>query len=593
MNHTIKHFMWGYQAHFRIGQQCAAKRVFGALDARFRPLVCLVGILMKDRADRYPACVEPEDDFWIESAAFDQLSDRMPDTFSGYPESRMLQSHPVAQQRQDDDLIKRAVRHVIVQIVDECPTRPDDYRFFASYPVLVHDFFVSTVLGLQTSVLSSHYAMRRDAVPLHECRDIPVARSFIEAVLQQFLASSADELEKPDAGAWLSKINTEETLRSAATLFMRGIVWRIDRDRIEGMHTLFNSCNTIASLRYEQQAGAGGVILAKVDHPAVCRQLSFQTPTAMTNTRAARTLLELASEDLSLHSDSEQLYGLAKVDAYEPANEDLFIARVLEHHHWELTHADQPLMRVKYGQPYLPKPPFDTARLRSDLKRIFHGSTDEQIGRITGLVQQAERERHGTMLVISAAAEQESRRLRNQATALAPCLLTPALLKHLTPIDGAVLLSPEGFCYAAGVILDGLATEDGNPGRGARFNSALRYVGSSKDACLAIVISEDRGIDFVPDLRPAIKRSRIDLAITQLRELRTKERITRRTFVDIVDWLDDYRFYLLAADCEILNSLIAEIDARLDAPEPSDVKVIRPPFTLDRAMDATMYYEME
>lgn len=249
-------------------------------------------------------------------------------------------------------------------------------------------------------------------------------------------------------------------------------------------------------------------------------------------------------------------------------------------------------MRVKYGQPYLPQPPFDTKRLRSDLRRIFHGITEEHIARITALVQQAEREHHGTMLVITAAAEQEAQRLRSQATPLEPCVLTAGLLKHLTPIDGAVLLSPTGICYAAGVILDGMATEEGDPGRGARFNSALRYVNSSKTACLAIVISEDRGIDFVPNLRPAIKRSAIDAAIMQLRNLRDTERIARRTFIDIVDFLDEHRFYLLPKDCEVLNPLIEEIDKRLDAQEPSNIKILRQPFASDPRMDPKMYYEV-
>lgn len=591
--HTIQHFMWGYQRHFRIGQECVAERVFRALDNRFRPLVFLVGILIEIREDRYPSCVEPEDAFWLESAAFEQLTDRVHETCSRYPESRMFQSHPVAQQQQDDCLIKRAVGDLILQIINESPSRPDDITFFASNPIRVDDFLVATVLGLQTSIIASHYTLSKTTVPLHECRDIPVARSFIDAVIQQFLASSADELQRPNAGAGLSEIDTEETLRSAASQLITGIVWRIDKNRIEGMHTLFGSCNTIASLHYERNAGSGSSILARSDHRAVHRQLSFQSPTDMVQTRAARKLLELTSDELSLHSDSEQLYGLATIGAYDTADEDLFSVRILDHHHWELTHSGQPLMRVKYGQPYLPKPPFDSARLRSDLRRLFNGISDEHIGRISSLVQQAEQEQHGTILVISADAEPEAQRLRNQATPLVPCLMTPTLLKHLTPIDGAVLLSPDGICYAAGVILDGMATEGGDPGRGARFNSALRYVGSSKAACLAIVISEDRGIDFVPDLRPAIKRSMIDKTIKQLGALRDNERITRRIFVDLLNMLDEHRFYLLPADCQLLNGLIVELEGRLDAQESSNVKIIRAPFISEPTMDSNMYYETE
>jgi hypothetical protein len=50
---------------------------------------------------------------------------------------------------------------------------------------------------------------------------------------------------------------------------------------------------------------------------------------------------------------------------------------------------------------------------------------------------------------------------------------------------------------AIGAILDGLATDAGYPSRGARYNSAIRYVASSSHACLAIVVSEDGMINVV------------------------------------------------------------------------------------------------
>ncbi|MDG6027352.1 MAG: hypothetical protein E3K40_11715 [Candidatus Brocadia sp.] len=44
-----------------------------------------------------------------------------------------------------------------------------------------------------------------------------------------------------------------------------------------------------------------------------------------------------------------------------------------------------------------------------------------------------------------------------------------------------------------------MANETGDSGRGARYNSAIRYVGTSKYPCIAIVISEDGGVGFIPD----------------------------------------------------------------------------------------------
>src|SRR5262249_11032992 len=161
----------------------------------------------------------------------------------------------------------------------------------------------------------------------------------------------------------------------------------------------------------------------------------------------------------------------------------------------------------RFGKPYLPRLTGYESKLRQDLPRLFPTIAADARETLVSLVRQAEGERHGTLLVISADAAAESVRLGNQATAIEPCLLTPELLSHLTGIDGAVIIDPRGYCHALGVILDGLATSHGDPARGARFNSAVRYVQSAIDRgimTLAVVVSEDGGIDFIPNPPPQI-----------------------------------------------------------------------------------------
>ena len=67
----------------------------------------------------------------------------------------------------------------------------------------------------------------------------------------------------------------------------------------------------------------------------------------------------------------------------------------------------------------------------------------------------------------------------------------------LTAIDGALLVDPDGTCTAIGVILDGRATRGGDPARGARFNSAVRYVEGADHPCLAMVVSEEGTVDVI------------------------------------------------------------------------------------------------
>ena len=218
---------------------------------------------------------------------------------------------------------------------------------------------------------------------------------------------------------------------------------------------------------------------------------------------------------------------------------------------------------------------------------------EEQVDRIVSLAREAEKEEHGTILVVSAGAKCEAERLATQGTCISPKRLTPELLRNLTPIDGAILLNPEGECYAFGVVLDGKATEIGDPARGARYNSAIRYVKSSKLPCLTIVVSEDGGIDFFPNLKPMIRRSHIEKAITSLRDELKKEKVNYRKYNEALNWLEKNSFYLLPQDCSDINKLVEAIEEKLKAEEPMAMRILRNRFTPDPNMDVKLYYEPE
>ena len=171
--------------------------------------------------------------------------------------------------------------------------------------------------------------------------------------------------------------------------------------------------------------------------------------------------------------------------------------------------------------------------------------------------------------MISSGAQKEADRLKSQAIVIEPTRLTPAVTNMITAIDGAVLVDPSSICYAIGVILDGPATEKGDPSRGARYNSAIRYVEVSSHCCLVIVVSEDGSVDMVPNLMPQIPRSAIIEAIQKLSELNKEEKFDSKTFYNTLDWLYRHRFYLLPEMCVEINRLRREIEAlrdRIDAP---------------------------
>lgn len=120
--------------------------------------------------------------------------------------------------------------------------------------------------------------------------------------------------------------------------------------------------------------------------------------------------------------------------------------------------------------------------------------------------QAAADQARGTMLVISDAATDEAARLSTQAILVEPEALSAEVLTQATAIDGAVLFSPDCVCHALGVILDGSASDEGDRARGARLNSALRYLTKPAAATMIVLVSEDGMIDVLPRLRPRVSR---------------------------------------------------------------------------------------
>ena len=500
MSNYITYFMWGYQQHFRISMQTKADRLFGELDDHLQPEVFLAGVLAETHnASRFPTCVEPEDDFWIHSSDLGSVREIAPRLVNQYPESVMSQSLPLAQERQDQDLALRSIRDAITEVIDTHPQRPENRRFYVSYPAQVAEYWVCLVLSLRDDIVASYPELLTSSVELHAHRSYHVPVSLLNAVADQFLRYAREELRKPEP-AMPEFVDDEDLLRSAGADMARGVVWRMSGQLVGYGGSLFRDCSTISSLYYERSTGSGRILLAADDHPGVDPVVSFDVPVGVRDYRAARKLLQLSFGDVMLHSDSNQLFGLAKDGGADIPKEDLFEVRILGHHQWELRHHDRVLMTVRYGVPSLPRPRIDRVAFRERLAAAFEGISNSATDLLLSLVEEAERESHGTMLLISTAAAEEAKRLAPQGMPITPCTLTPELLKHLTPIDGAVVLDPEGMCHAIGVILDGNATEKGDPSRGARFNSAVRYVESSaaRAPCLAVVVSEDGGVDFIP-----------------------------------------------------------------------------------------------
>ena len=326
-----------------------------------------------------------------------------------------------------------------------------------------------------------------------------VEPSLMSSVISVFLEDCQEEISKREPGQGFGRgRDPKEFLRDAGRRLM--YTASATGKEFYGLHGMFEACNIISSLQYEGAEGAGHLVVAAKNHPALDLRIEFTDPPTFTEYRAIRKLLQLCGKDTWLLSDSYHVYGLGSVKpgAYDPSLENLFAIRFVKHHCWELTHDGHALMQTTYGEPRFPKPSFDEGRFKTTLQRVIPGVTPAATEELIALARTASEAKHGTMLVISSDAAGEAVRLEKQALRIRPLKLSRDQLAPGTSIDGAILLDATASCHAIGVILDGHASPSGTPSRGARYNSAVRYVGEKKN-CVAIVVSEDGTVDVVPN----------------------------------------------------------------------------------------------
>jgi hypothetical protein len=257
------------------------------------------------------------------------------------------------------------------------------------------------------------------------------------------------------------------------------------------------------------------------------------------------------------------------------------------------------MMQVISGVPSLPRQPIGKEKFKDHVARTFTQSATDSDA-LWNIVSTAANQRHGTMIVISSAAAKEAERLAEQSTVLKePVKLADELLDEtllmLTSIDGALLVDPTGVCYAAGVILDGTAIKGkGTSSRGARYNSAIRYVyGAKTDVnkgeCLAVVVSKDSTINLVRELQKRILRSDISEHMEKVRQAVAGETVSPKEYYKTIFWLSDHRFYLSPEQCDELNKLKEATRSRLieqegEAITPRD-------FLADEEMDDSYFLE--
>jgi hypothetical protein len=543
----IAQFIWGYQKHFRIGVELALERALEAIGASaLRPRVSLVGF-HRDATRPYPICVEPENGY-LQPAHLTAVRQRADEIRASDPEAQMLNSHPIAHERHHEQVRRRAWVKALIEAVDASGVY-EGRTHFAAAGVEVDGCDVFIIAGVEQGVLAS--IPHLEGTELDRMR---VARSLAEEVIENTLRTASRDLYLPHPGSGLGLgRSTFEIVRESADYLAASCSARAGNPFGSG---LFDQLNAVSSERYEGAGAAGRMLLARQNHPAVRMSIHFARSVALNRSRAVRKLLEITGGGLVLLTDGQNVYGLGEYEAsaYDTSQQDLFGIQLPSHGTWELAHEDAALIRVSFGKATLPAPKVDRRQYDDTMRRLLGDTQGLNLDAIWQLVEAAMSAAHGTMLVISNAAAAEARRLASQATLIDPLPIDSYLMRRIVGIDGAVLIDRTGICHAIGVILDGVASDRGDPARGARFNSALRYLEGRPADTIIIIVSEDGGVNLVPSLRPRISRSRIAAALDYLRSVAGPD-ADREAFNRAWEEVEGLTFYLDQAQCDEANAL--------------------------------------
>lgn len=99
------------------------------------------------------------------------------------------------------------------------------------------------------------------------------------------------------------------------------------------------------------------------------------------------------------------------------------------------------------------------------------------------------------MVVFAENASDESERLKESGIRIESADMgKEGLVKAVSAIDGAIICDSKGICYSIGTILDGSTSKQADSSRGARYNSAKRYIEQQKEKeknTFIVVVSED------------------------------------------------------------------------------------------------------
>jgi hypothetical protein len=540
--------IWEHQQHCQISLVLAAEELFNSLDERLAPKVFLIATLLKPEVRRPFVILEcPECEYY-------------PNDFRTLKALCLQHSLKGGNTEEEGRHLLNAVYTAEIQRILRTHANGSHSENFISSPVYVDGYLVYVVAELNKKILNTYYYLSRD----RSFSGQKISRSFIESIIKVYLDAGANALEakSPSDFNVLSKTR-DELVSKAGQDFMTTI--SMAGQHPNSLHVLYDACNTISSLKYEGAEGFGKMVIAPKNHPNVKMTMELEKPIHIKDFRKVRKFLELADHNQLILSDSVLIYGLCQLKGkYNYHEESLFIVHFTKHFHWEVTHHENVMISVAFRMPDLYNEKINREKFFSSLKRLFSGIDKTRLNTLWDITLEATKQKHGTILAISSKADEEAVRLNSQCFKIKPIRINKDIIHQITSIDGAVLVDIDCTCHAIGVILDGIATSNGDSSRGARYNSAVRYYEymEHKAQTVLVVISEDGIIDLIPNLKPQVKHSVIHKHINALVKLSETDKFLRKSFNRLMNFFRENDFYLSQKECTVVNKLRRMIEIK-------------------------------
>ena len=577
MTKTIDQFMWAFQPHFRMTVQDEVQEVLSQIGLQTHGMakVLLIGLANRDDV-RHQTCIEPEDGP-LEIYDLRSIEKRTDEIIEVDLESKLFHSNRRLHEQRRRALFLRCRAKAIAEAIQESE-KFKEITFFASNSAPLAGYDVHTCIGIPTEALESVPRFNNPRKGDYHWRHIE--ESFVQAIINSCLGRADEALYLPYPGEGIFVLGDRvDLVRGSATRFARGVTFALTPQPTE----LFRFANEVSSLTYERSGAKGHLVVTDIDNLANKLKVTIQSPVRLGQARSVRKLLELTDDSTALLTDGRAVYGLGEcVSAPD-------VARVVIEGHakWSLSIDDTALMKVVYEHATLPKQILD--------KELFCDVAHRTLGavvveRIWDTFQCALDSDHGTTIVVSEDPVSEIGRLGQEALAIKPEYLDYKDVARLGRIDGAIVLGPDGRCYAFGVILDGLATSSGDRARGARFNSSVRYQRTSKVGTMVIVISDDGTVDLIPSLMPRVPRHEVEDAVSAFCEYSRMQQNDGEEWARLNRLVERLSFYLDQEQCDRVNAAYEkEMDARLAA---GGTKLMRTRLQPNPDMDES-YFEDE